>query len=140
MKMWAWVAIIVAFLVAAAGLIAWNGLNRPSELPDFDSADFINYSYGAEADPPVTISGPGVAKLRSVFEGVPADRHPSKWVGFGQLRLLKGGRVVLEIDVFSNSSGAGPFRLSEKDYFLGYDQEAFRALLTANGWQPDRPR
>lgn len=132
------VAVIAAFLVAALVLIAWRGLNRPSELPDFDSAEF-SFS-GPQLAPPVTISGSEVAKLRAIFDGVPADRRPSKWVAFGQLKLLKGGRTVLEIDVYSNPRDKGPFRFSEKRYFLGYDQDAFRALLAANGWQPEPRR
>lgn len=132
------VLVAVALLAAFAVFGTWMS-GRPSALPDFDAAEFRGL--GSEAGMhPVKFSGAEVAELRRIFEGVPADPNPAKWQVFGNLELLKDGREVLNIGVFSKSSGPGPFRFSQDRYFLGYDQEAFRALLAAGGGSSDPAR
>ena len=129
-------------LIAALGLAIVLGIlvprSRPSVLPNFDSADFA--SHGPSGRSLVRISGAAAQQLRLIFEGIPRERDPQKWVAFGHLTLFQRGKEVLQIDVLSGPGGEGPFGIEGKGDYLGYDEAAFKALLKDFGWQPDAAR
>ncbi|QJE98419.1 hypothetical protein [Luteolibacter luteus] len=114
-----------ACLLAAAVFII-VGARGPSKLPAYDSAEFVSANLNAplklqwEGDPAAAIVG--------LFEGANRDLNPSKWVFEGQLTLVLGGKSVGKIEVFSNSQGAGPFKIGD-NYYLVYDQAAFQRAL-----------
>lgn len=129
-------------LVVALGLVIVLAIliprSKPSVLPAFDAADFA--SHGPSGRSVVRLSGADAQRLRPIFEGIPRERDPQKWVAFGRLTLFERGKEVLQLDVLSGPGGEGPFGIKGKDAYLGYDEAAFKALLTDCGWQPDPAR
>lgn len=119
-------AIFLVVLAAAIGFLAWTSPWK-SSLPPFHRATmgFIGPKEQAE----VELSLGQQEEFHKLFSGVSRDRLPKKWQVFGVVRLFdEAGREVSTVEVFSNSEGAGPFRIGE-DYFIGYDQKAFREML-----------
>ena len=86
------------------------------------------------------LRGANALRLRTIFEGIPREKDPQKWVAFGRLTLFERGNEVLEIDVLSGPGGEGPFGIKGKGSYLGYNGAAFRALLMEAGWRPDPAR
>lgn len=130
------------FLFAALAFLLIGGFllfrSLPSELPEFDSARFTSHGPGGRSV--VELEGDAAQRLRTVFEGVPRERDPKKWIAFGQLTLMNQGNEVLQIDVLAGPKGEGPFGIKGEDSYLGYDEAAFRAFLTDAGWLPDPAR
>jgi hypothetical protein len=128
--------------IVALGLVIVLGLlivrSRPSALPDFDAAEFV--SHGPSGRSVVRLNGADAQRLRPIFDGVPRERDPRKWVAFGHLTLFARGKEVLQIYILSGSGGEGPFGIKGEDSYLGYDEAALIALLTDFGWRPDPAR
>lgn len=131
-------ASILAALLAAFAMFAFWMPGRPSALPDFDAAEFV--SHGPSGRSVVRLIGADAQRLRPIFDGVPREREPRKWVAFGRLTLFARGKEVLQIDVLSGPGGEGPFGIEGQESYLGYDETALRALLTDFGWRPDSAR
>lgn len=129
-------------LVATLGVAIFLGLlvlrSRPSVLPAFDAAEFS--SHGPSGRSLVQLRGANALRLRTIFEGIPREKDPQKWVAFGRLTLFERGNEVLEIDVLSGPGGEGPFGIKGKGSYLGYDETALKTLLMDFGWQPDPAR
>ncbi|MCW1925322.1 hypothetical protein OKA05_22370 [Luteolibacter arcticus] len=117
--------IFAVILAAAVGLVAWAGPLK-SSLPNFDRATMS--IFGQREQEEVELSLAQRERLHDLFSGIPRDRIPAKWQVFGTVRLFDEGREVSTVEVFSNSTGGGPFRIG-KHYFLGYDQKGFREML-----------
>ncbi len=134
--------VVALLFVAAMGLALVAGIVTPragrSVLPEFDSAKFTSHGPGGRSV--VELKGAVAQRLRSVFERIPRERDPKKWIAFGHLSLMKSGNEVLQIDVLSGPKGEGPFGIEGEGSYLGYDEPAFRALLTEAGWVPDPAR
>lgn len=107
-------------------------------LPDFDSAEFA--CHGPSGRSLVRLTGPDAQRLRPIFDGIPQEREPRKWLAFGHLTLFQGRQEVLQIQVLSGPGGEGPFGIKGKDSYLGYDEAALKALLADCGWRPDPAR
>jgi hypothetical protein len=88
----------------------------------------------------VQLRGADAQRLRPIFDGIPRERDPRKWVAFVRLALFERGKEVLQIDVLSGPGGEGPFGIEGEDSYLGYDEAALKALLTDFGWRPDPAR
>jgi hypothetical protein len=131
------VFILAALLAAFAVFAIWMP-GRSSALPDFDAAEFV--SHGPSGRSVVRLSGADAQRLRPIFDGIPREREPRKWVAFGHLTLFARGKEVLQIDVLSGPGGEGPFGIEGKGSYLGYDESALNALLTDFGWRPDPAR
>ena len=119
------VVIIAAILAAAVAFLVWWS-PIASSLPTYDRATVSILS--DREGRVIELSLGDRERLHDLLSGVPRDRNPAKWQVFGAVRLFEAGREVAVIDVFSNSSGAGPMRIG-KHYFLGYDQEQLREML-----------
>lgn len=131
-------ASILAALFAAFVVFAFWMPGRPSALPDFDAAEFVSHGPGGRSL--VRLSGVDAQRLRPIFEGIPRERDPRKWVAFGHLTLFQRGEEVLQIQVLSGPGGEGPFGIEGGDSYLGYDEAALKSLLTDFGWRPDPAR
>lgn len=129
---------ILAALLAAFVVFAIWMPGRSSALPDFDAAEFV--SHGPSGRSVVRLNGVDAQRLWPIFDGIPREREPRKWVAFGHLTLFARGKEVLQIDVLSGPGGEGPFGIKGKDSYLGYDEAALNALLTDFGWRPDPAR
>jgi len=118
--------IAVFVCLMAAGLWFIIGQRGPSKLPDFDSAEFVSIRPGA----PLTVKWKGdkASAVGLLFEGVNRDLRPSKWTSEGELTFFHAGKAVAGIQIFSNSQGAGRFKIGD-NYYLGYDQSAFQKAL-----------
>lgn len=131
-------ASILAALLAAFAVFAFWMQGRPSALPAFDAAEFV--SHGPSGRSVVRLNGADARRLRPIFDGVPREREPRKWVAFGRLTLFARGKEVLQVDVLSGPGGEGPFGIEGGEGYLGYDEAALKALLTDFGWRPDPAR
>lgn len=129
--------VVVALVAAFAVFVLWTP-ERPSVLPEFDAAKFT--SHGPSGRSQVWLRGSEVQKLRAIFEGVPREREPKKWVAFGQMTLFERDKEVLEIQILSGPQGEGPFGIKGGHDYLGYDEAAFKALLKDFGGRPDPAR
>src|SRR5436190_12834904 len=116
-------ALIAGALViaASAGLLIWKPWREPYSLPEFDRAVFID-GRDLKAKP---IAASDLPQLRAAFARTYRDHRPAQWIEFGMIRLFAGERTALEIELFQNEGGPGPFRI-EAAYYLGYDQDAVR--------------
>ena len=134
--------VIAMIFVAAIGLALVVGVFIPrfgrSVLPEFDLAEFT--SHGPSGRSLVQLRGADAQRLRPIFDGIPRERDPRKWVAFVRLALFERGKEVLQIDVLSGPGGEGPFGIEGEDSYLGYDEAALKALLTDFGWRPDPAR
>ena len=131
------VFVVIALLAALAVFVTWMP-GRPSALPDFDAAEFV--SNGPSGRSVVRLNGADAQRLRPIFDGVPRERDPRKWVAFGHLTLFSRGKELLQIYILSGPGGEGPFGIKGEDSYLGYDEAALRALLIDFGWRPDPAR
>jgi len=84
-------------------------------LPEFDAAEVLLYAPGGKGIT-TAVDPRYFGRLRGDFEGVDIDPNPSKWVVAGEVRLLKGGKQVLLIELFSEEVVV-PFRIDGNYYF-----------------------
>ena len=119
--------IFAALLMATVAFLAWWG-PWESSLPGFDRAT-VSF-LGQPEDQEVELPFAQREQLHDLLSGVLRDWSPKKWQVFCTVRLHGAtGRQVAQVEVFSNPRGQGPLQIGE-NYFLGYDQTAFRELVS----------
>ncbi len=121
------VLIVISAVVVALGVSAIIFRPSPPSIPQFDRARFTGLL--PEGIQILEISESDLAQISPILKSTQRDLFPMKWAYLGTLELGKNGTTVSTIEIFTNPGGPGPLQIS-KEYYLGYDQEAFRNILS----------